>query len=639
MKKEYETVKYDSIDDINKHRERLDSEYEGGLPDYLVDYFDDKANKLKKNQYFDNLRKLKYENTPEEKMEYFEELNKEFWKNNDFEIIKKQRRTGGKDPVFIEPPRNKQRVLDEQTLTQEEIKLLIAMCEEDLYLFAIRYFAHYLRQPSSRFHKYLYKFLSDNTNNRKKYSRGFKHAIAAPRGNSKSSIISAIYPLWCIAYNKKHFIIILSDTVGQAMDFLSDIKREIENNALLLRDFPHLSGKGGTWRNDEIITKNNIKLLALGTGSKIRGRRFGTMRPDLIICDDIENTDMVRSESERNHVRYEWFNKDVLHVSGEKGTYTDFLFVGTILGKEALLTAILDPREYPDWTGTLFKSVYSFSDSPLWDEWGKLYKNRFDEERIETARKFFEDHEEEMLEGTEVLWPEGDPYYDLMIEKLSDPRSFESEKQNNPLDPSKIIITFDKLRFENFATTDWILKIIKNRKNPRYGALDPSLGKKAGDYSCITTLVRDLKTGYILVLKFDLKKRDVDKQIDDMLKSHMTHRYKMFAIETNVFQLVVADNLRKKSRKEGIYMPTKDVIVKNDKKMRFEAHYPILNDGTVIFDKMAYRNSQSYNRAIYQITTFTGLDDSGEDDAVDSLGLALSLISQPSYRLRTKQTK
>jgi predicted phage terminase large subunit-like protein len=620
-------MKYNSLEELNKHREKLDKEYDEGLPDYLREFFDQTANKLKKDEFFAEKRKLKYTSSNEEKKEYFEQQNKEFWENNDFQLIKRKRTHSA--PVYVEPPRNQQRIEDEKELTAEEIKLLVTMCEKDLYLFAIRYFSHYLRQPSSRFHKYLYTFLSDNTNNRKKHSRGFKHAIAAPRGNAKSSIISAIYPLWCIAYNKKNFIIIVSDTVGQAVDFLADIKREIDNNALLLRDFPHLSGKGPTWRNDEIITKNDIKVMALGTGSKIRGRRFGTRRPDLIIFDDIENTDMVRSESERTHIREEWFDKDAMHVAGEKGTFTDFLFVGTIIGKEALL---------PTWKGILFKSVYTFSTSPLWDEWGKLYKNRFDEDRIDTARKFFEESREEMLDGTEVLWPEGDPYYDLMIEKLSNPRSFESEKQNNPLDPSRIIITIDQLRFESFSHTDWIQRIIKNKRNPRYGALDPSLGKKAGDYSCICTLVRDLKTGFILVLGFSLKKRDVDAQIKAILEFHKDHRYKLFAVETNVFQLVVADNLRKASRKAGIYVPVKDVIVKTDKKMRFEAHFPVLNDGTVIFNSDKYKTSQQYNKSLYQISTFTGLDD-GDDDAVDSLSLALSLVTKPAFKLRTKQNR
>lgn len=645
MSKKEMKKKYNSVEEIQKHREELDSEYDSGLPPYLVQYFDEAEKKKKSQDYFDEKRRLKYSTTNEEKKEYYENLNKEFWENNTFEIIKKKRRVpGNAEPVYTEPLRNVQRLEDEKDLSQEEIKILIKLCETDLYLFAIRYFSHFLRKPSSRFHKYLYTFLSENTNNRRKYSRGFKHATAAPRGSAKSSIISTIYPLWCICYNKKKFIIIVSDTAGQAEDFLSDIKRELENNALLLRDFPHISGKGPTWRVSEIITKNDIKLLALGTGSKIRGRRFGTFRPDLLIFDDVENSDMLRSESDRKHIRFSWFNKEALHVYGEKGTYTDFLFVGTILGKAALLYALLDSREYPDWTSITYKAVYSFSESELWEKWEELYKNRFDEDRINTAREFFEEHHKEMLEGTEVLWPEGDPYYDLMIVKISDPSAFQSEKQNNPLDPTKIIITFDELRFENFNLSPWH-DIIRDKRNPIYGSLDPSLGKKQlkGDPSCITTIIRDLKTGFILMFLFSLKRRTVDRQIEDILVMHKNLQltygrgYKLFAVESNIFQLVVAQNLKKLSRSTGIYVPIHEAIVKNDKKARFEKHVPLLRDGTVIFDTIKYNNTTQYNKAIDQISTFVGDGSDVNDDAVDGLSLALDLVVTPTFKLRTKQ--
>ncbi|MFC1653023.1 hypothetical protein ACFL3F_04820, partial [Planctomycetota bacterium] len=31
------------------------------------------------------------------------------------------------------------------------------------------------------------------------------------------------------------------------------------------------------------------------------------------------------------------------------------------------------------------------------------------------ARRFFDDHKEKMLKGTQVLWPEHENYYDLMV--------------------------------------------------------------------------------------------------------------------------------------------------------------------------------------------------------------------------------
>ena len=46
------------------------------------------------------------------------------------------------------------------------------------------------------------------------------------------------------------------------------------------------------------------------------------------------------------------------------------------------------------------------------------YNNLQDLDRIETAKSFY-DHQEEMLEGTEILWSEYLDYYYLMCKKQS----------------------------------------------------------------------------------------------------------------------------------------------------------------------------------------------------------------------------
>jgi len=628
--------KFKTIEDVREEREKVASD-EDTLPNYLIDYFDDKELSQIKGEFITEKRRARQDFTIQERITYLEDRDKLFWSKNKGEIVKRKKRLGTHlESIYEEPERAKERVDEERDLTEIETKALISICEKDLYLFAIRYFPHYLKLPSSELHRYLYGLLSRQIS-KKNRSKGFKHAVAAPRVNSKSTIISAILPLWCVFYNKKKFIIIISDTIGQAEDFLSDIKRELEFNVKLIQDFPTVCGKGITWRQDEIITKNDVKILALGTGSKIRGRRFGIDRPSLIIGDDLESSEMVRSPSTREFIRNEWFNKDVLFAGGEEGAPTDFLVVGTILGKDSLLNALLDPKEYPDWQSRKFSAVHSFSDSELWSEWRKIYTDIFDLDREVNAKQFFEDHKEEMLEGTEVLWPEGDPYYSLMVVKLSDPSGFFSEKQNDPIDPTKIYVTRETITLKHFNTDREIQNVLNDRRTVYYGALDPSLGKKStkGDYSCIVTLARDHKTGCLLVVDIDLKRRSVDDQISAILKNHYKYNYKMFSIETNAFQYVVADNLRKISKKEGDYVPIKETNVHTDKKLRFEGVVPLILDGTIIFDAHKDKRSQEYNLGIEQMVTFTGEGDR-HDDFVDALGLAVAVAKVNKFRMIMK---
>ena len=125
-----------------------------------------------------------------------------------------------------------------------------------------------MQYAHSEFHRFLYAELQRITLSEK----GQRVAIAAPRGNAKSSIVSLIFILWCILYKKKNFIILLSDTSSQAEEFLSNIRNEIENNERILSDFGSL--KGETWKADDIVTANQVRVLVLGARKKIRGRRF-----------------------------------------------------------------------------------------------------------------------------------------------------------------------------------------------------------------------------------------------------------------------------------------------------------------------------------------------------------------------------
>ena len=527
----------------------------------------------------------------------------------------------------------------EEALSLDEIEVIKDICSEDLYLFAIRYFSHYLKKPSSDFHKFLYELVSTKLN-QKDRKEGIKYAIAAPRGGAKSSIISLIVPIWCMAYDKKRFIVIISDTAKKAEGFLADIKRELRFNAKLCRDFPELTGKGPIWRANYIETVNGISVLALGTGNNIRGERVSTERPDLVLGDDLENSEMLRSLSQRTYVRFQWFNKDVLPVGGEEGTITDFFIVGTILGKDSLLNALLDPQEYPEWESKRFSAVIEFSTSPLWETWAELYKNRFNDNRKEDAFKFFTVHKEEMLRGTKVLWPEGESYYRLMIHQLSDPSGFITEKQNSPVDITKIMIVEDQLHWENFMMDTNVISTIRSKRNPIFGALDPSLGKKAmvGDFSCIITLLRDLKTGYMFVLDIDISRRSVEEQIEAVIFNHRDFNYKLFAVETNAFQQVVADNIRAVSKITGSYVPIVELQNYSDKKMRIEGIIPFLSDGTVVFDTYKYNNNQEYRLGVEQICSFTGEADT-HDDCPDALEMCMRIAKKPKFRTLTKRNK
>jgi len=114
-----------------------------------------------------------------------------------------------------------------------------------------------------------------------------------------------------------------------------------------------------------------------------------------------------------------------------------------------------------------------------------------DDERLAAAHAFFTANRAAMLAGTEVLWPEGEPYLELMRHRIDDgPLTFQSEKQNEPLDPSQC--KFPEAWFQWFDEVEeqgeaWLVPEhgdrIKLADCDLYGACDPSKGRadKGGD--------------------------------------------------------------------------------------------------------------------------------------------------------------
>ena len=82
-----------------------------------------------------------------------------------------------------------------------------------------------LRKEIPPFHHYIYKNLADPDIRRA--------AIAAPRGTAKSTTTSLIYPLWQTAFKRSDedlFIVIISESQAQSINFLSRIKFHINHS-------------------------------------------------------------------------------------------------------------------------------------------------------------------------------------------------------------------------------------------------------------------------------------------------------------------------------------------------------------------------------------------------------------------------
>ena len=112
-------------------------------------------------------------------------------------------------------------------------------------------------------------------------------------------------------------------------------------------------------------------------------------------------------------------------------TYTDIVYIGTLLHYDALLANV---AKNPEYEAVRYKGVISFAtNTALWDAWERIFTDLENPKHKEDAEDFFKANEAEMLEGTAVLWEEKLPYYALMVMRVSEGEaSFSSEIQNEP---------------------------------------------------------------------------------------------------------------------------------------------------------------------------------------------------------------
>lgn len=473
------------------------------------------------------------------------------------------------------------------------------LAELDMEYFARAYFPDRLFRDMPSFHSQGYEELQAISNN----PGGHKRAEAAPRGYSKSTRTTLIFPLYNVLYQKKHYLFLISDTAGQSSEFLTDIQGELEGNARILEDFGSIVGS--PWNSVECVTKTGIKLECAGSGQKIRGRRHGAHRPDLVLLDDLENDENTATPEQRTKLK-NWFTKVVLKLGD---TYTDFVYVGTIIHYDSLFSWAL---RNPIWQPTIYRAVISFSERyDLWDEWTEILIDLARPNRRNDAQAFFDAHKEEMLSGTQVLWPEKQSYYDLMLVKVTEGEaSFNSELQNEPINPEDRLF---RCQYYDLLPPLSEMHIV--------GAVDPSLGKTSrSDFTAIITLGKHLTTGYIYVLDVVLKRMHPDKIIETIFEQHARWGYQEFAVETVQFQQFFKDEVAKRSAEAGIYLNLREIKSIKNKELRIQSIQPTVNNGYVKLNK-------SQGLLIEQLENWPK---SAHDDGPDALEMALTLVTRMS---------
>lgn len=300
------------------------------------------------------------------------------------------------------------KILDDKQIRRELTK------ESHLWFFHL-YFSEYVKHPTADFQKEMFQVTEDDD---------VKMAvIIAFRGSAKSTIMTMSYPLWSIiGKQQKKCVVIISQTQQQVRTHFANLKRELESNEILRNDLGALEEESDEWGSYSLVLpKFNARIIAASSEQSIRGIRHGANRPDLIICDDVEDLTSVKTKDGRDKT-YSWLSGEVIPLGDQN---TKIIMIGNLLHEDSLLMR-LKKKIVEGNMNAIFRE-YPIIDS----ENNILWKSKFRTQRdLENFKMIIGDDKswqrEYMLkiipEDDQLVWREWIQYYEELPSTRKDYR-------------------------------------------------------------------------------------------------------------------------------------------------------------------------------------------------------------------------
>ncbi len=419
-------------------------------------------------------------------------------------------------------------------------------------------------------------------------------ARVAPRGHAKSTCVALAYPLWCVCEQRRSNIVILTHEHSLARQFVRDIRHELESNERILDRYgalldddatgasPRVAGQRAAKtptrarRSASLIeTNHGIAVQARSVGASLRGTRIGPRRPDLIVCDDIEKDELVRSPAQRRKLE-RWMCNVVLPTLAPGGRV---IVVGSILHHDSLLANLADRSRFPRWDYKAYRALEAvqrtdgeFEIEPLWPARWSVSALREERERIGAA-------------------------------------AFEQEYQANPIDEDVRTFRSEWLTPPDEPTPD-------PEKLTRLIAVDPATGKAAGDFFAVWVGGVDPGSGIIHTIELLLERIDIVRQVQRIVELYDRWTPMSIGIEVNGYQAALPQTLEDQGRRTGRYLPVVPIRAVAHKRARIEAIAPLLARGVFRLPRALSSEAEAQ---------FLHYPSGRHDDAPDVCALAVEL--------------
>lgn len=391
-------------------------------------------------------------------------------------------------------------------------------------------------------------------------------AIAAPRRHGKSTAVSHAYVLASVLFRDRRFVLLVSDTETQAVNFLNDIKQDLKDNDDLI-DLFGIKGFVKETETDIVVEMEDghtFRILVRGAEQRVRGLKWNQLRPDLIVCDDLENEELVYNKDRREKFR-RWFNAALLPCRAKHGVVR---IVGTVLHLDSLLNRLL-PVESDPYTVIEPLKTYNTRKRQVWH----------------SVR--YRAHDDSFKN---LLWPEmyDKDFFEDLKEDLTNqgiPEVYAQEYLNYPIDESTAFFKRDDLiEIPAKKLTD----IHEEQINLNYYVgVDLAVSTKdRSDFSVFVVAAVD-ERGVMHIIDVRKGRWDSLDIIEEFFSLQSKYKPEWFAMEKGTIEKSIGPIIRSEMITRNNYIRFELFPANKDKQTRARAIQARIRAGGVKFDKTA----------------------------------------------------
>lgn len=408
------------------------------------------------------------------------------------------------------------------------------------------------------------------------------------RGSAKSTYASLAYILYIALEHQFDFILPVFDTTSQMKLAIANMRYELENNAMFIKDYGITFNSDKNWSDSSLQLLNGVLVMGRSRGQKIRGLKHRQFRPQVIICDDLEDLEWVKKKENRDKTE-RWLVGEVIPAQQE--SKAKLVLIGNLLHNNAIM-ARMKAKKKADGS-PLFKLLeFALFDKSGKCTWEGKYPNeaaiQTQKDKVGSATAWSREYLLKIIAEEDQIIKETDIHkYPRGLLETRDER--DSNKKKFPIldaGAAQDLAISEKTTADFTAIVrGWVIKLDEKRRL----LISPAPFNKRVDFDGA-----------------------VNAAVDAMKDMPMGAR---LYVEDVMYQRAAVQTIKKRNVNAQGIKPI------GDKRARLSAVAPYIKDGTVMFPEIGCEEL---------IDQLLGFGTEEHDDLVDALVyLILALINKP----------